>query len=214
MVFPVQLITKWKSFTLIQSAMLGDVPLTVGFIVCVKDPRSKVELKPRENEDIVLNGRGGSARIFNHTYYDARDVIGKVTVNSGTGLESRSFKIYLRKNQNKEERLISNFLMTKAAGHTTEGASGLDVAFCIACSSYIYGTKWEFGDESECGQKPEISLGTAGIATHHIYKIPKKDGWKGQVFVYDSKEGLQKDNPADSEEFNVIMKDLCDCTKD
>ncbi len=212
MAIPVPLTKKYDSFTLIQSTMIGyDVPLTVGFIVCLKNARSRVEIRPIANKNVVLKDRAGPVRIFNYTYNDARDVRGEVTV---IGEKPHSFKISIAKKQKNTRRLISNFFMTKAAGMTTEGASGLDVAFCIACSRFIYGTKWEFGDEVEHGQEPIFSRGTADIATPHIYKIPKEKGWKGQVSVYDSKEGMQEDKPADSRKFNVIMAGLCDCTKD
>lgn len=210
MAIPVPLTSKYDSFTLIQSTIIGyDVPLTVGFIVCLKDARSRVELRPIANKNAVLKDRAGPVRIFNYTYNDARDVRGEVTV---IGERPHSFKISIAKKQKNTRRLISNFFMTKAAGMTTEGASGLDVAFCIACSRFIYGTKWEFGDPQD--PKPKISLRTAEISTHHIYKTPRKKGWLGQVSVYDSKEGMEQDKPADSRKFNVIMTDLCDCTKD
>ena len=210
MELPIPSTYKFNLFTFTQSVMVGINPLSVGFIVCLKDVRSRVELRPREDE-LPLKDTVGHVRIFNHTYESARDVIGKITVvDSSKKSESHNFKIGIEEQNTR--RLISNFFMTKAAGHTTEGASGLDVAFCIACSRFIYGTKWEFGDPQD--PEPKISPRTAEISTHHIYKTPRKAGWLGQVSVYDSKDGMQQDKPADSRKFNVIMADLCDCTKD
>jgi hypothetical protein len=205
---PIPVTIKHELYSLTQSTVSGINPLTAGFIVCVKDKRSKVELRPREDE-LPLPDTAGHVRIFNHTYKSARDVVGQVTVwDSKMKKESHLFKIIIEENNTR--RLISNFFMTKAGGQTTEGASGLDVAFCIACSKYIYGTKWEFGDPDD--KKPQFSLGTSEISTHHIYKTQSKEGWKGNVSVYDSKKGMEEDKAADSREFNVIMADLCDCT--
>lgn len=191
-------------FTLKQSTCKGISPLTVGFIVKVKDPYSKVFFQPDLGKSVKSPHQLGHLRIFNHTYKVDKDewdrngfkiMWGRFTVlhKDKEHWHYINFKVRIRKNDAKPGELITNFYRTKAAGMTAGGRGGLDVAFCVSTGRSIKKVKWIF--EKGKGQQDRE------LATHYIYKKGKRER-KGSVTVWDYEREHK------TREFSVIMAGL------
>ena len=179
-------------FDLRLSTNFGVSPVTVGFIVKVKDPRDTVWFESGDGTRIEAPFQKGHYRIFNHTYYGKGEYWGCFTALTKRDQfwQTKMFKVYVSEPTRERGCLITNFMQSIAAGQVGKGSSGLDVAVSIANGRAAKKIVWRF----EHDKKPHE--GTKLVA-HHVYKQPGK--WRGNVTAYDFEE------KKDSRYFSVIM---------
>jgi len=170
----------------------GASPLTVGFIVTVKDPRSHLWFNSGNGhkESFTL----AETAIFNETYYFG-GYTGYVRVINKKKTKWHAVNFRICVDETPKGELITNFDQTKAAGHVAVGVegSGLDVSCKISWS--IPGEiDWNFGD------KEKDSVRSGGLEQSHIYKKPGTFEGKVTVSKPRKKDEFRK--------FPVIMKEF------
>ena len=172
----------------------GASPLTVGFIVTVKDPRSHLWFNSG-NSNHKQSFTLAETAIFNETYgFGGYTGYVRAINKKKTKWHEVNFRICV--DETPKGELITNFEQTKAAGHVAVGVegSGLDVSCKISWS--IPGKiDWNFGDKER-----DSVIRNGGLEESHIYK--KGGTFEGKVTV--SKPG-KKD---EFRKFPVIMEEF------
>jgi len=159
-----------------QSIKKGKSPLTVGFIISVTDPLSKIWMNFGDGKKEVPNTKG-LLRIFNHTYYKNKEFKGCVTIrDSNSDWKIHTFSIISEKDYTQRGGLITKFYQTKGAG--TAHGTGTDVAFMISTGRTLKKTIWNFDIKKPPHRQTKLEM-----STNHQYRRTGK--YKGSITVED-----------------------------
>lgn len=172
------------------SAKCGINPHTVGFIVSVKEPKTKVWYKLCEDrvEKYVLITKSQS---FNFTYPGSGIFRGYFIARDKNHFWRKiGFEITVDENSAKPGDIITNFYQGKAVG-----IKDLDVCFSIASGRALDRVDWIFDDENP---PPDPKKKSIKQSAHNSYKH-KKTPYTGKVIAWDY-EGNRQDR-----EFQVII---------